>query len=44
MIAENRKCLKQGGDPDLDKAAQLLLGEFRSGRIGRISIERPQET
>ena len=42
-IAESRKCLLQGGAPDLDKTAQLLLGEFRNGRIGRISIERPSE-
>ena len=39
-IALCRKCLKPGGEPDLEKASQILLGEFRNGRLGRISIER----
>lgn len=40
-IAENRKCLKKGGEPDYDKAAAIIIDDFRSGRLGRISIERP---
>ncbi|MBQ9589917.1 MAG: ribosome biogenesis GTPase YlqF [Butyrivibrio sp.] len=40
-IAINRKCLGQGGKPDMDRAAALLLDDFRNGRLGRISIERP---
>lgn len=41
-IAENRKCFKQGAEPDIDRAAALLLDDFRNGKLGRISLERPQ--
>ncbi len=40
-IAINRKCFKQGAMPDMDRAAALLLDDFRNGRLGRISLERP---
>ena len=40
-IALRRGCLKAGGEADLDKAARLLLREFRAGSLGRISLERP---
>ncbi len=42
-ICENRKCYKKGGEADYEKAAALLLDDFRSGRIGRITLERPTE-
>ena len=42
-IAKNRGCLKKGGDPDTEKAALLLLDDFRSGRLGRMSLESPEE-
>lgn len=41
-IAENRKCVKKGGEPDYSKAAALLIDEFRSGILGNISLEFPQ--
>lgn len=40
-IAENRRCIKSGGEADYEKAAKLLLDEFRSGRLGRLTLERP---
>ncbi|MBO4902771.1 MAG: ribosome biogenesis GTPase YlqF [Lachnospiraceae bacterium] len=40
-IARKRGCLKKGDEPDTNKASRILLDEFRSGRIGRISLERP---
>lgn len=40
-IAVSRQCVKKGGDIDYDKAAALLLTDFRSGRLGRITVERP---
>ncbi len=43
QIAQNRNCLKKGGGLDMDKAAGLLLEEFRSGKLGRITIEEPRE-
>ena len=41
QIAENRRCVKKGGEPDYAKAADLILDEFRSGRLGSITLERP---
>ncbi len=43
QIAANRHCVKSGGMMDLAKAALLLLDDFRSGRLGRISLEIPEE-
>lgn len=42
-ISESRKCFKKGGEADLEKASGLLLDDFRNGRLGRISLERPGE-
>ena len=42
QIAENRNCLAKGGAFDLEKAAILLLDEFRSGKIGYITLEFPE--
>ncbi len=36
-IAETRKCYARGNELDLSKAAAILIDEFRSGKIGRIS-------
>lgn len=41
-IGINRGCLKKGGEPDFTKAAGIVLDDFRSGKYGRITIERPQ--
>ncbi len=41
-IAINRKALKKGEEPDTEKAAFYLTDDFRSGRLGRISLELPQ--
>lgn len=40
-ICEVRKCYKKGQEPDYEKAAALLVDDFRSGRIGRITLELP---
>ncbi|MCR5545697.1 MAG: ribosome biogenesis GTPase YlqF [Lachnospiraceae bacterium] len=42
-IAINRKCVKSGGDVDFTKAATLFLDDFKNGRLGKISIERPMD-
>ncbi len=41
-IAEKRKCLKKGNELDYDKAAALVLDEFRSGTLGRVVLEFPK--
>ena len=43
QIAKNRGCLVKGGEPDFEKAARLLIDDFRSGRLGRITLEFPEE-
>lgn len=40
-IALARKCIRRGEEPDYSKAAALLLEEFRSGKLGRITLESP---
>lgn len=41
-IVERRNCYKKGKEPDYHKAANFLLDDFRSGRIGRITLEWPE--
>ncbi|MBQ7599817.1 MAG: ribosome biogenesis GTPase YlqF [Clostridia bacterium] len=40
-VAEGRKFIVSGGEYDYDRTAGTLLTEFRDGKIGRISLERP---
>ncbi len=42
-IAANRHCLVRGSEPDTEKAASILLEDFRSGGLGRITLESPGE-
>ena len=42
-IARVRSCLTKGGEPDVERAASLLLEDFRSGRLGKITLEFPPE-
>lgn len=42
-ICKSRKCYRKGQEPDLEKAAGILIDDFRNGRLGRISLERPGE-
>jgi len=41
-VARRRGCLVKGGGLDLEKAAIILLDDYRSGALGRISLETPQ--
>lgn len=41
-IAKSRHCIVRGSELDKEKAAAILLDDFRSGKLGRISLERPQ--
>ena len=40
-VARRRGCLVKGGGLDLEKAALILLDDYRSGTLGRISLETP---
>ncbi|SNS37332.1 ribosome biogenesis GTPase A [Noviherbaspirillum humi] len=41
-VAKRRGYRLKGGDVDFEKAAHTLLQDFRSGALGRISLETPQ--
>lgn len=41
-IARRRGMLLSGGVADTERAAAMLLDEFRAGKIGRITLERPE--
>lgn len=38
-IARKRGCLIKGGEADLDRAANIVMDEFRAGKIGKITLE-----
>ena len=40
-IAKSRHCLLRGNELDTAKAAKLLIDDFRSGKLGRITLEFP---
>ncbi|MBU2886473.1 ribosome biogenesis GTPase YlqF [Gilvimarinus agarilyticus] len=41
LIAARRGCLRAGGRADLNKVAPIFVNDFRSGTLGRISLELP---
>lgn len=44
-VAKKRGCVTQGrrgGELDLEKAAMILLTDYRGGKLGRISLETPE--
>lgn len=41
-VAVSRNCIKKGNEADYSKAAALVVDEFRSGTLGRISLEFPE--
>lgn len=41
LIAKKRGMMMSGGIPDTERAAITLLDEYRSGKIGRITLEKP---
>src|SRR5699024_5526040 len=41
QVGKRRGCMRKGGEVDLEKAAEIVLRDFRSGRLGRISLEFP---
>lgn len=41
MAAANRGALRSGGRANLHKICEVLINEFRSGKLGRITLELP---
>ncbi|MDO4328269.1 MAG: ribosome biogenesis GTPase YlqF [Lachnospiraceae bacterium] len=44
QIAKARACLQKGGEYDFGKAANLFFDDYRSGKLGRITLELPPVT
>jgi len=42
-IARVRRCLGKNETLDIKKASMILMDDFRSGKIGRITLELPEE-
>lgn len=42
-IAISRQCLQKGGQSDTLRAASLIIDDFRSGKLGRVTLEHPEE-
>ncbi len=43
LIGAKRGCLRSGGMVDLEKVSRLFLIDFRSGAIGQITLESPED-
>ena len=43
-VATRLGCTRKGGEPDLERASKLLLDDFRAGRLGNVSLEKPELT
>ncbi len=41
-IAKARKCFLKGEELDIRKASNLIMDDFRGGRLGKITLERPE--
>lgn len=42
-IAVVKCCLMKGGEPNIDKAASMLIDDFRNLRLGKLTLEVPGE-
>ncbi|MDD2978700.1 MAG: ribosome biogenesis GTPase YlqF [Hespellia sp.] len=42
-IAKSRHCLLKGNEFDTDKAAKIFVDDFRNGRLGKLTLEFPEE-
>ena len=42
-IAKNRNCIQKGGEADYSKACALLIDDFRSGKLGKLTLELPEK-
>lgn len=42
-ICEKKHCFLKGQEPDLQRASRMVLDDFRGGRIGKITLEHPED-
>lgn len=43
LVGRKRGMLMSGGAVNTERAAIMLVDEFRASRLGRISLERPEK-
>lgn len=43
LIGARRGCLRSGGVIDHEKARRIVLGEFRDGKLGRFTLDNPED-
>ena len=43
-VCQGRGFLRRGNEPDYERCYHVVLDEFRSGKLGRITLERPERT
>ena len=41
LIGAKRGCMLKGGTVDIQKAAEIVIREYRAGKLGAMSLERP---
>jgi len=44
QIAKRRGFLLSGGILDVERSAKTIFDEFRQGRLGKVSLENPNDT
>ena len=42
-IARKRGCILRGNEPDYTRVANIILEEYRKGKLGRITFDRVEE-
>ncbi|HBG37805.1 MAG TPA: ribosome biogenesis GTPase YlqF, partial [Clostridiaceae bacterium] len=42
-IGRKRGCIVKGGEIDTERTAYMILDDFRSGKLGRLTLELPEE-
>ena len=43
ILCRKRGLIRKGNVPDTERAATLILTEFRAGKLGRLTLEKPPE-
>ena len=43
ILGKKLGCLSKGVSIDYNRLAHIIIGDFRSGKIGNISLERPED-
>ena len=41
LIGKKRGAIMSGGKIDEEKTARIILDDFRSGKLGKITLEKP---